>query len=96
MFFLAAMVFKEKDPVTTAGPLNSSHIGKFLNIFYLYWFEFEIWNAYYIHSVKYRTASKALFLYFNFGLSVMLDSLSCPFTSISFLTTSCFFTLISI
>jgi hypothetical protein len=29
-------------------------------------------------------------------LSVMLDNLSCPFTSISFLTTSCSFTLICV
>ena len=37
-----------------------------------------------------------LFLYINLYLSVKLDSLSCSFTSISFLTTSCFFTLICI
>jgi len=35
-----------------------------------------------------------LFLYFNVCLSVMLDSLLCSFTSISFLTTTCSFTLI--
>ena len=34
-----------------------------------------------------------LFLYFNLCLSVMLDSLSCSFTSISFLTTCCSLTL---
>ena len=34
-----------------------------------------------------------LFLFFNLCLSVILDSLSCSFTSISFLTTSCSFTL---
>jgi len=34
-----------------------------------------------------------LFLYFILCLSVMLDSVSCLFTSISFLTTSCSFTL---
>ena len=33
-----------------------------------------------------RTATKVLFLYFNFCLSVMLDSLSCLSSSISFLT----------
>jgi hypothetical protein len=37
-------------------------------------------------TVKYRTAIKMLFLYFNVHLSVMLDSLSCSFTSVSFLT----------
>ena len=37
-----------------------------------------------------------LFLYFNLCLSVMLDSLSCSFTSISYLTTSCSFTLICV
>lgn len=42
--------------------------------------------------VKCRTKNKtkkALFLYFNFHVSVMLDSLSCSFTSIFFLTTRC-------
>jgi len=34
-----------------------------------------------------------LFLYFNVCLSVMLDSLSCSFTSISYLTAICSFTL---
>ena len=33
-----------------------------------------------------RTAIKALFVYFNFYLSVKFDSLSCSFTTISFLT----------
>jgi hypothetical protein len=37
-------------------------------------------------TVKCRTAIKALFLYLNLGLSVMLDILSCSFTSIYFLT----------
>jgi hypothetical protein len=37
-------------------------------------------------TVKCRTAIKALFLYFNLCLSVMLDSLSCSFTSIFFRT----------
>jgi hypothetical protein len=37
-----------------------------------------------------------LFLYLNLWPSVMLDSLSSSFTSISFLTTSCFFTLICV
>jgi hypothetical protein len=37
----------------------------------------------YIHILSYYK----LFLYFNLCLSVMLDSLSCSFTSISFLTT---------
>ena len=37
-------------------------------------------------TVKCRTAIKVLFLYFNLCLSVMLNSLSCPFTSISVLT----------
>jgi hypothetical protein len=40
-------------------------------------------------TVKCRTAIKFLFLYFKLCLSVMLDSLSCSFTSISFLTISC-------
>jgi len=39
-----------------------------------------------IVAVRCRTAIKALFLYFNLCLSVMFDSLSCSFTSISFLT----------
>jgi len=37
-------------------------------------------------TVKCKTAIKALFLYTNLCLSVKLDSLSCSFTSISFLT----------
>jgi hypothetical protein len=37
-----------------------------------------------------------LFLYFNMCLSVMLNSISCSFTSISFLTTSYSFTLICV
>jgi hypothetical protein len=36
-------------------------------------------------TLKCRTAIKALFLYFNLCPSVMLDSLSCSFTYISFL-----------
>ena len=36
-------------------------------------------------TVKCRIAIKALFLYFNLCLSVMLESLSCTLTSISFL-----------
>jgi hypothetical protein len=36
------------------------------------------------------TAIKVLFLYFNLCLSVILDSLSCSFTSISFLTNCSF------
>ena len=39
----------------------------------------------YTVTVKCRTAIKTLFLYFNLYLSVMLDRLSCTFTSISFL-----------
>jgi len=35
----------------------------------------------------FRTTIKSLFLYFNLYLSVMLDSLSCSFMSISFITT---------
>jgi hypothetical protein len=42
----------------------------------------------YIHILSYYK----LFLYFNLCLSVMLDSLSCSFTSIFFLTTNCSFT----
>jgi hypothetical protein len=42
----------------------------------------------YIHIFSYYK----LFLYFTLCLRVMLDSLSCSFTSISFLTTSCSFT----
>ena len=30
-------------------------------------------------TVKYRTATKELFIYFNLCPSVMLDSLSCPY-----------------
>jgi hypothetical protein len=36
-------------------------------------------------TVECGTAIKILFLYFNLCLSVMLDSMSCSFTSISFL-----------
>ena len=43
----------------------------------------------YIHICSYYK----LFFYLNFYLSAMLDSLSCSFTSISFLTTSCSLTL---
>jgi len=32
-----------------------------------------------IVTVKYRTAIKELFIYFNLCLSVMLDNLSCPY-----------------
>jgi hypothetical protein len=39
-----------------------------------------------IVTVKCRTAIKMLFLYFNLCLSIMFDSLSSSFTSISFLT----------
>jgi hypothetical protein len=46
----------------------------------------------YIHILSYYK----LFLYFNLCLSVMLDDLSCSFTSISFLTTICSFTLICV
>jgi hypothetical protein len=46
------------------------------------------------HKLKYRNSLQ--FLYFNLCLSVMLDSLSCSFTSITFLTASCFFTLICV
>ena len=35
--------------------------------------------------LKYRTSIKGMFLYLNLRLSVMLDSLSCSFTSIAFL-----------
>jgi hypothetical protein len=44
----------------------------------------------YIHILSYYK----LFLYFTLCLSVMLDTLSSSFTSISFLTTSCSFTLV--
>ena len=37
-------------------------------------------------TVKYRIAIKVLFLSFNLFLQVMLDNLTCSFTSISFLT----------
>ena len=37
-------------------------------------------------TVRCRTAIKALLLYFNLQLSVKLDSFSCSFTTISFLT----------
>jgi len=37
-------------------------------------------------TVKCRTTIKELFLYFNLCLSVKLDSLSCSFTTITFLT----------
>ena len=46
----------------------------------------------YIHHISYCK----LFLYFNLCLNVMLDSFSCSFTSITFLTASCFFTLICV
>jgi len=38
-----------------------------------------------IATVKCRTAIKAIFLYFNLCMSVLLNNLSCPFTSLSFL-----------
>jgi hypothetical protein len=44
-----------------------------------------------VHAVQYINS---LFPHFNLCLSVMLDTLSCSFTSISFLTASYFFTLI--
>jgi hypothetical protein len=44
-------------------------------------------------TVKYRTAIKVLLLYFNLHLSVKLDSLSCSFTTISFLTNGLSWTL---
>ena len=37
-------------------------------------------------TVTYRTAIKAPFVYFDLCLGIILDSLSCSFTSISFLT----------
>ena len=37
-------------------------------------------------TVKCRTTIKVLFIYFNWCLSVMLDSVSCSFTSILYLT----------
>jgi len=40
------------------------------------------YNVYITVSVKWRTAMKVFFLYFNWFLSVMLDSLSCYFTYI--------------
>jgi hypothetical protein len=51
--------------------------------------QFRVWVMLIVEyptvTVTCRTAIKALFLYFNLCLSVMLDSLSCSFTSISFL-----------
>ena len=41
---------------------------------------------------KCKTAIKALFLYLNLCLNVMLNGLSCSFTFISYLTTNCSFT----
>ena len=38
-------------------------------------------------AVKCRTPIKAIFIYFNLFWIIMLDSFSCPFTSISFLST---------
>jgi hypothetical protein len=52
----------------------------------------RLFNITLIHILSYYK----LFLQFNLCLSVMLDSLSCSFTSISFLTTSCSFTLICV
>ena len=46
----------------------------------------------YIHIISYYK----LFLYYTLCLSVMLDTLSCSYTSISFLTTSCSFTLLCV
>ena len=46
----------------------------------------------YIHILSYYK----LFLYFTLCLSVMLDTLSCSYTSTSFLTTSCSFTLLCV
>jgi hypothetical protein len=46
----------------------------------------------YIHIRSYYK----LFLYFSLCLSDMLDSLSCSFTPISFPTTFCSFTLVSV
>ena len=51
--------------------------------------QFGVWVIFiaevYTVTVKCRTVIKACFLYFNVYLSVMLDSQSCSFTSISFL-----------
>jgi hypothetical protein len=51
--------------------------------------QFEVWVIFiaevYTVTVKCRTAIKTCSLYFNVCLSVMLDSQSCSFTSISFL-----------
>ena len=44
-------------------------------------------------TVKCRTAKKWMFFYLNWCLSVMLNSLSCPFISISFLTNKLSFVL---
>ena len=46
----------------------------------------------YIHILSYYK----LFLYFTLCLSVMLDTLSCSYTSTFFLTTSCSFTLLCV
>ena len=45
-------------------------------------------------TVKCRTAIKVMFLYINSCLSIMIDRLSCSFTSISFLTNSLIILLI--
>jgi hypothetical protein len=49
-------------------------------------------RLFYIYTLSYYK----LFLYFNLCSSLLLDSLSCSFTSTSFLTTSCSFTLICV
>ena len=46
----------------------------------------------YIHILSYYK----LFLYFTLCLSIMLDTLSCSYTSTFFLTTSCSFTLLCV
>ena len=46
----------------------------------------------YIHIISYYK----LFLYYTLCLSVMLDTLSCSYTSTFFLTTSCSFTLLCV
>jgi hypothetical protein len=46
----------------------------------------------YIHIISYYK----LFLYFTLCLSVMLDTLSCSYTSTFFLTTSCSLTLLCV
>ena len=74
-------------PVVTQKPWISDQHTKHTIPFHTH---FRVWIILFLEdstmTMKCRRAIKALFLYFNLCLSIMLDSLSCSFTSMSFLT----------